>query len=88
MEYKIKMISNKKPIIISFDGNIGSGKSSAVQYFKQNFEKFCNLKTYHYRVCFLDEPVEQWEFIIDVKDGKNAIQNFMKIMKNMHFHFK
>ena len=82
------MTSLKKPIIISFDGNIGSGKSSAVQYFKQNFEKFCNLKTYHYKVCFLDEPVEQWEFIIDVEDGKNAIQKFYEDNEKYAFPFQ
>ena len=82
------MSSVKKPIIISFDGNIGSGKSSAVQYFKQNFEKFCNLKTYHYKVCFLDEPVEQWEFIIDVQDGKNAIQKFYEDNEKYAFPFQ
>ena len=82
------MSSVKKPIIISFDGNIGSGKSSAVQYFKQNFEKFCNLKTYHYKVCFLDEPVEQWEFIIDVEDGKNAIQKFYEDNEKYAFPFQ
>ena len=82
------MTSVKKPIIISFDGNIGSGKSSAVQYFKQNFEKFCNLKTYHYKVCFLDEPVEQWEFIIDVEDGKNAIQKFYEDNEKYAFPFQ
>ena len=81
------MTSVKKPIIISFDGNIGSGKSSAVQYFKQNFEKFCNLKTHHYKVCFLDEPVEQWEFIIDVEDGKNAIQKFYENNEKYAFPF-
>ena len=82
------MTSLKKPIIISFDGNIGSGKSSAVQYFKQNFEKFCNLKTHHYKVCFLDEPVEQWEFIIDVQDGKNAIQKFYENNEKYAFPFQ
>ena len=82
------MTSLKKPIIISFDGNIGSGKSSAVQYFKQNFDKFCNLKTYHYKVCFLDEPVEQWEFIIDVEDGKNAIQKFYEDNEKYAFPFQ
>ena len=82
------MSSNKMPIIISFDGNIGSGKSSAMQYFKENFEKFCNLKSHHYKVCFLDEPVEQWENIIDVEDGKNAIQKFYENNEKYAFPFQ
>ena len=67
------MAQTKQPIIISFDGNIGSGKSSIVKYFQKNFEKFCNLKTHHYKICFLEEPVHIWESIIDSNDGKNVI---------------
>ncbi len=78
----------KKPIIISFDGNIGSGKSSAVQYFKQNFEKFCNLKTHNYKVCFLDEPVDQWELIVDIEDDKNTIQKFYENNEKYAFPFQ
>ena len=44
------MTESKQPIIISFDGNIGSGKSSVMKYFEKHFEKYCNLKTYHYKV--------------------------------------
>ena len=36
-----KIETNKKtPIIISFDGNIGSGKSSVVAYFKKILTNF------------------------------------------------
>ena len=63
------MSIEKTPIIISFDGNIGSGKSTIVDYFQHHFPKFCNLKTYHYKMCFLDEPVNQWESIVDISDG-------------------
>ena len=31
------MAQTKQPIIISFDGNIGSGKSSIVKYFQKKF---------------------------------------------------
>ena len=31
---------NMKPIIISIDGNIGSGKSSIVRYLKKTFQIF------------------------------------------------
>ena len=82
------MLSNNNPIIISFDGNIGSGKSNAVKYFKKNFEKFCNVKTRNYKICFLDNHVEQWEFIIDVNDGKNAIQKFYHDNEKFAFPFQ
>ena len=77
-----------EPIIISFDGNIGSGKSSIMHYFKVNFEKFVNLKTYHYKICFLDEPVNQWESIVDISDGQNIIQKFYANNKDYAFQFQ
>ena len=80
--------TKKEPIIISFDGNIGSGKSSIIHYFEHNFPKFCNLKTYHYKICFLDEPVNQWETIVDNNDGKNIIQKFYKNNKEYAFQFQ
>ena len=82
------MTSKKIPIIISFDGNIGSGKSTIVHYFEQNFPKFCNLKTYHYKICFLDEPVNQWESIVDISDNKNIIEKFYNNNKEYAFQFQ
>lgn len=75
------------PIIISFDGNIGSGKSSIVRYFEKNYEKFCNLKTFHYKICFLQEPVSIWESIKDT-DGKNIIEKFYNNNKQYSFAFQ
>jgi len=75
------------PIIISFDGNIGSGKSSIVRYFEKNFAKFCNMKTYHYNICFLQEPVSIWESIKD-ENGKNAIEKFYENNERYSFAFQ
>ncbi len=80
--------TKKKPIIISFDGNIGSGKSTIIHYFQHNFSKFCNLKTYYYKICFLDEPVNQWETIVDIDDGKNIIEKFYNNNKDYAFQFQ
>ena len=82
------MLTKKTPIIISFDGNIGSGKSSVIHYFEKNFPKFCNLKTYHYKICFLDEPVNQWESIVDFNDNNNIIEKFYKNNKEYAFQFQ
>tara|TARA_B100001093_G_C26671565_1_gene946405 strand:+ start:302 stop:1006 length:705 start_codon:yes stop_codon:yes gene_type:complete len=82
------MSLKKEPIIISFDGNIGSGKSTIVHYFEHHFPKFCNLKTYHYKICFLDEPVNQWESIVDINDGKNIIEKFYNNNKDYAFQFQ
>jgi deoxyadenosine/deoxycytidine kinase len=75
------------PIIISFDGNIGSGKSSVVRYFEKNFAKYCNMKTYHYNICFLQEPVSIWESIKD-ENGKNAIEKFYENNERYSFAFQ
>ena len=82
------MAQTKQPIIISFDGNICSGKSSIVKYFQKNFEKFCNLKTHHYKICFLEEPVHIWESIVDSNDGKNVIEKFYGDNEKYGFAFQ
>ena len=82
------MTETKQPIIISFDGNIGSGKSSVMKYFEKYFEKYCNLKTYHYKVCFLQEPVSIWENIVDKNDGKNVIEKFYENNEKYAFPFQ
>jgi deoxyadenosine/deoxycytidine kinase len=83
--------SPKAPIIISFDGNIGSGKSSIVQYFKNNFQLFCdsNLEGANkLRICFLPEPVSEWESIRDSSTGKNIIEKFYEDNKGYAFAFQ
>lgn len=55
----------KKPIIISFDGNIGSEKSTIVNHFQENFETFCKVKNKDYKIWFIPEPVSIWESIKD-----------------------
>ena len=64
---------SKQPVIISFDGNIGSGKSTIVKYFEEKFEKFCKERNINYKICFLPEPVSIWESIKD-EYNKNAIE--------------
>ena len=76
-----------KTIIISFDGNIGSGKSSIVRYFEKNYQDFCNLKGKNLNICFLEEPVSIWENIKD-SDGKNVIEKFYKNNNDYAFSFQ
>lgn len=78
---------SKNPIIISFDGNIGSGKSTIVKYFEENFEIFCKGKNIDYKVCFLPEPVSIWESIKDEYD-KNAIEKFYEDNEKYGFSFQ
>ncbi len=79
---------NMKPIIISIDGNIGSGKSSIVRYLKKNFTNFLEHKHNNIKVCFLDEPVDVWESIIDNNDNKNIIEKFYENNNKYAFAFQ
>ena len=78
---------SKQPIIISFDGNIGSGKSTIVNYFEKNFENLCKLKKVNYKICFLPEPVSIWESIKDEYD-KNIIEKFYENNEKYGFSFQ
>ena len=75
------------PIIVSIDGNIGSGKSSVVRYFEKNFSKYCASKGYTCKICFLEEPVNVWESIKDV-NGKSIIENFYENNERYSFAFQ
>jgi deoxyguanosine kinase len=63
-------------MLISIEGNIGSGKSTLVEYLK-SLEKYV----------FVDEPVNEW---ITIKDntGSNALECFYKNQKENAFCFQ
>lgn len=65
-------------MLISIEGNIGSGKSTIIEWLKtQN----------HVKVVFVDEPVNEWLTIKD-KDGNNALECFYKDQKKNAFCFQ
>jgi Holliday junction resolvasome RuvABC ATP-dependent DNA helicase subunit len=53
-------------MIISIEGNIGSGKSTFLSYLKSNNTKFV----------FVREPVDEWESVRDTESGKSIIEKF------------
>ena len=63
-------------MLISIEGNIGSGKSTLVDYLK-------SLNSY----IFVDEPVNEWLAIKD-KDGSNALECFYNNQKENAFCFQ
>lgn len=63
-------------MLISIEGNIGSGKSTLVEYLK-------SLGTY----IFVDEPVNEWLTIKD-NTGSNALECFYKNKKENAFCFQ
>jgi deoxyadenosine/deoxycytidine kinase len=58
------------PVVISVEGNIGSGKSTIINALKEFSPQIEGVD-----VVYVDEPVKQWEDIKS-KDGKNMIELF------------
>jgi deoxyadenosine/deoxycytidine kinase len=70
-----------KPIIISVEGNIGSGKSTIL-------EKLEGFMRDNNRIVFLKEPVDIWESIKDSNTGENILQKFYKDQYTYAFPFQ
>lgn len=68
------------PIIVSIEGNIGSGKSTFVEILKSHFgsEK---------RIGFVQEPVDEWGTICD-KNGTTILQKFYENSSKYAFSFQ
>lgn len=64
---------------ISIEGNIGSGKSTLIEQLKRSI---CNE-----RICFLEEPVELWNTIVD-KEGITILEHYYKDNKRYAFSFQ
>jgi deoxyguanosine kinase len=65
-------------MLISIEGNIGSGKSTVIEWLKTQENK---------NIVFVDEPVNEWLSIKD-KDGLNALDCFYKDQKQNAFCFQ
>ena len=66
--------------IISIEGNIGSGKSTIVEYLKHHLQDDPT-------ICFLQEPVDIWNTITD-KNQNTIIENYYKDQKKYAFSFQ
>tara|TARA_Y100000816_G_scaffold288619_2_gene273513 strand:- start:765 stop:1508 length:744 start_codon:yes stop_codon:yes gene_type:complete len=72
--------SRRHSVLISIEGNIGSGKSTLLRTLRERFNSSDT-------VCFLDEPVEEWNSIIDA-GGNTMIQKFYKDQEKYSFSFQ
>lgn len=68
----------------SFDGNIGSGKSTVVSNLKSKLE---NSNTNKYIYYFLQEPVDEWNTICDTS-GINILTKFYANQEKYSFAFQ
>lgn len=66
--------------IISIEGNIGSGKSTCIQYLKQKYKNNTN-------VYFVDEPIQDWNKIKD-KNNKTIFECFYEDKNKYSFQFQ
>lgn len=66
--------------IISIEGNIGSGKSTVVNYLKEYYKN-------NNDVVFLLEPVNIWSSITD-ENGKSILENFYENKEKYAFSFQ
>ena len=70
-----------KPVIVSVDGGIGSGKSTSVEQLKVAFANMSN-------VFFIQEPVDTvWNRIVD-ENGETVLANFYRDPKAYAFKFQ
>ena len=69
--------------IFSIEGNIGSGKSTLVDYLKNNLEKINK-----YSVIYLKEPVDTWNTVVDPTTGKTILELYYIDQKKYAFSFQ
>jgi deoxycitidine kinase/deoxyguanosine kinase len=74
-----------RPIIISIEGNIGSGKSTILDALEQYIlgEGFVDRQ-----IIFIKEPVDIWEKIRDSKTDENILQKFYTDQARYAFPFQ
>ena len=69
-------------MIVSLEGNIGSGKSTFYNYIKEHYHNEPGDKQVH----FVEEPVSDWQ---NIKDNEgNLIEHFYKCPKKYSFCFQ
>ena len=82
------MKTNFKPIIISIEGNIGSGKSTLIEMLKKIPFADYNIKNLNVRdIIFIPEPVDEWNSIKD-KNGETILSKFYNDTKKYSFAFQ
>jgi len=79
-------MSTTIPLIISIEGNIGSGKSTFMEHLKKSYAKQNNSRQ-NPKICFLQEPLDEWNSITD-KKGETMLSKFYADSKTYAFSFQ
>ena len=69
-----------RPIILSIDGNIGSGKSTLYKDLQSHYKNNAD-------ICFVPEPVDDWTKIVDAENTP-ILTNLYKNTKKYAFRFQ
>lgn len=72
--------NSNEPILISIDGNIGSGKSTLIEFLKNKSNDDKNIS-------FLEEPVDLWTSTTD-NENKNILQRFYEDKTRWSYTFQ
>ena len=75
-------LSKQTPIIVSFDGNIGSGKSTNVKDIAKYYEDKGRTDIH-----FIQEPVDAWNSVVDA-NGVPILVNYYKDKKKYAFRLQ
>jgi len=70
-----------KPIIVSIEGNIGSGKTTIIENLETHLE-------HDQSILFLREPLDVWESVKDSQTGENILQKFYADPNKYAFAFQ
>lgn len=73
-------LNSNEPILISIDGNIGSGKSTLIDFLKNKCKNDKNIS-------FLEEPVNLWISTID-NENKNILERFYEDKTRWSYTFQ
>ena len=79
------MSANRRPIIVSIEGNIGTGKSTLLAKLRPALAERCpNMVG---QILFLEEPVDMWEKFRD-DNGLTILEKFYKDQRRYAFTFQ
>lgn len=73
-------VKNKLPLIISIDGNIGSGKTKLIEELKSEFKE-------NFNIVFLKEPLKDWNNLTDNKNN-NILNKFYNDKNRWSYTFQ
>ena len=77
---RLESSQSQHPLLVSIDGNIGSGKSTTWDMLKEAYKE-------RYDVYFVEEPVDSWNNIKDA-NGVPILTNFYKDHAKYAFRFQ